>query len=100
MTVIIAEAGSNHNGSKDQAIELVHIAKRAGADYCKFQFINPDGLYLPVMPTSDTSKHTVSDVYKQRCQEVLSDSQWQEIWHACKEVNIGVTASVFDEAGV
>jgi N,N'-diacetyllegionaminate synthase len=39
MTIIIAEAGSNHNGSKDQAIELVQIAKRAGADYCKFQFI-------------------------------------------------------------
>jgi N,N'-diacetyllegionaminate synthase len=100
MSIVIAEAGSNHNGSVSQAIELVHIAKRAGADYCKFQFINPDGLYLPVMLTSDTKEYALSDVYKQRCKEVLSNSQWSEIWNACKEVNIGVTASVFDVRGV
>ena len=100
MTIVIAEAGSNHNGSKDQAIELVNIAKRAGADYCKFQFINPEGLYLPVMSTSNNKENNVSDVFKQRSNEVLSSSQWREIWNACKESKIGVTASVFDKAGI
>ena len=36
-TVIIAEAGVNHNGSIDLAKQLVDVAKDAGADYVKFQ---------------------------------------------------------------
>lgn len=36
-TIIIAEAGVNHNGSIDTAIEMVHKAAEAGADYIKFQ---------------------------------------------------------------
>ena len=44
---IIAEAGSNHNGSKQTAKKLIDIAKFAGASSIKFQFIFPEGLYLP-----------------------------------------------------
>ncbi len=36
-TIIIAEAGVNHNGSLDLARKLVDIAVEAGADYVKFQ---------------------------------------------------------------
>lgn len=35
--LIIAEAGVNHNGSLESAIELVKVAKDAGADVIKFQ---------------------------------------------------------------
>ena len=35
--VIIAEAGVNHNGSFEMACRLADEAKRAGADYVKFQ---------------------------------------------------------------
>ena len=38
---IIAEIGVNHNGSYDQAIDLIHIAHDAGADAVKFQCFNP-----------------------------------------------------------
>ena len=36
-TIIIAEAGVNHNGSLKMAKQLVDVAKNAGADYVKFQ---------------------------------------------------------------
>ena len=37
MTLIIAEAGVNHNGQEDLAIKLIEVAKEAGADIVKFQ---------------------------------------------------------------
>ena len=36
-TIIIAEAGVNHDGKLHKALKLVDIAKKAGADYVKFQ---------------------------------------------------------------
>jgi sialic acid synthase SpsE len=35
--LIIAEAGINHNGELSKALEMVRVAKRAGADVIKFQ---------------------------------------------------------------
>ena len=39
-TLIIAEAGINHNGNISQAFKLIKIAKISGADYVKFQIFN------------------------------------------------------------
>ena len=39
--IIIAEAGVNHNGSLELAKKLVDEAKKAGADYVKFQTSTP-----------------------------------------------------------
>ena len=36
-TMIIAEAGVNHNGDLARALELVDVAADAGADWVKFQ---------------------------------------------------------------
>ena len=35
--LIIAEAGVNHNGDIESAIELIKVASWAGADFIKFQ---------------------------------------------------------------
>lgn len=41
---IIAEAGVNHNGSLDMALQLVKVAAEAGADAVKFQTFSADAL--------------------------------------------------------
>ena len=42
---IIAEIGSNHDGNKDQALELIRETAKAGADAVKFQFFKAESLY-------------------------------------------------------
>ena len=45
-TIIIAEAGVNHNGSLDMAKQLINVASEAGADYVKFQTFIPDEIVI------------------------------------------------------
>ena len=47
-TFIIAEAGVNHNGSLNQAKELVDVAKDSGADIVKFQTFKSNNLVTKV----------------------------------------------------
>ena len=39
-TYVIAEAGVNHNGILDKALEMVKVASDSGADAIKFQSFN------------------------------------------------------------
>jgi sialic acid synthase SpsE len=95
---IIAEAGSNHNGSADRAIALVDLAKRAGADSIKFQFIFADGLYLPAY--FDGGDYVDNSVYHARKAEELPRWEWERIWAHAESHGIDVSASVFDSRGV
>ena len=45
-TIIIAEAGVNHNGNIYLAKKLIDVASKAGADYVKFQTFDVDHLIL------------------------------------------------------
>jgi len=49
-TLIIAEAGVNHNGSLDRAIVLVDVAADAGADIVKFQTFRAEALASAAAP--------------------------------------------------
>ena len=43
-TLIIAEAGVNHNGDLNLSMQLVETAAKSGADIIKFQTFNSDKL--------------------------------------------------------
>ena len=43
-TIVIAEAGVNHNGKLKNAKKLIDAASAAGADYVKFQWYKTDNL--------------------------------------------------------
>ena len=43
-TMVIAEAGVNHNGDLGQAKKLIEVAAKSGADFVKFQTFNADRL--------------------------------------------------------
>jgi N,N'-diacetyllegionaminate synthase len=46
-TLIIAEAGVNHNGDINLARELIDVAAEAGADFVKFQTFTADAISTP-----------------------------------------------------
>jgi N-acetylneuraminate synthase len=46
MTLVIAEAGVNHNGDPKIALELIDAAKKAGADVVKFQTFKTENLVI------------------------------------------------------
>jgi len=50
---IIAEAGVNHNGNIDLAIDLIHAAKKAGADCVKFQTYKTEEIVTIKAPKAD-----------------------------------------------
>jgi len=53
-TIIIAEAGVNHNGSIDTAKKMIDVAAKAGADFVKFQTFSTEAL---VTRTAEKAKY-------------------------------------------
>lgn len=95
---IIAEAGSNHNGCLEMAKSLVRAAKDSNATSVKFQFIFPEGLYVPFF--YENGSHLENQVFAVRKKELLSAEEWSTVWGYAGKLGVGISASVFCERGV
>ena len=62
-TIIIAEAGVNHNGDLKKALKMVNIAARANADFIKFQTFIPENLAQSKLGLAKYPKKT-SEIFK------------------------------------
>jgi len=91
---IIAEAGSNHNGSFEQAKKLIDAAVEAGADAVKFQIFKAENLYSKYTPEFSYLKG--ENVYE-LIKNIETPREWiKELIKHCKGKNIDFLASAFD----
>lgn len=97
--IIIAEAGVNHNGSLERAKEMVYAAKKAGADYVKFQTAVPELVISSIAPKAEYQKETTGNDQSQleMCKAIhLPLSDYSTLKELCKEVGIGFMSTPFD----
>ncbi len=91
---IIAEAGSNHNGSLEQAKKLIDVAAEAKADAVKFQIFKAENLYSKYTPGFSYLKG--QNIYE-LIKSVETPREWiKELVGYCKGKNINFLASPFD----
>lgn len=98
-TFFIAEAGVNHNGCFDTAIELIRVAASAGADAVKFQTFRAASLAAKEAPKV---KYQIETTSKDESQyEMLERLELPEAWHAplieeCNLLGIEFMTTAFD----
>ena len=97
--IIIAEAGVNHNGNYDLAVKMIHEAKRAGADYVKFQTAVPELVISTFAPEAEYQKETTGADESQldMCRAIhLPLTDYVKLAAICKEEGIGFMSTPFD----
>lgn len=98
-TLIIAEAGVNHNGNLDIAKKLVVAAKEAGADVVKFQTFNVDAITSKYAEMAQYQKDNIGKVKSQKemlAELTLSHSEFAELADFCKSLDIQFLSTPFD----
>lgn len=97
---IIAEAGVNHNGSEELALELVDGASRAGADAVKFQTFRAESLVTPGTEKAEYQKANTQpgDQFSMIRKLELSREAHQRIKSHCDALGIEFMSTPFDPA--
>jgi len=97
-TYIIAEIGSNFDGSLEQAKRLVDLAKEVEADAVKFQSFLPDKIIAKKGFESKTSFQATWEkpVYEVYCEATLPREWHQKIAEYCHKKDIHFFSSPYD----
>lgn len=98
-TIIIAEAGVNHNGSLDTALQLVHKGAEAGVDYVKFQTFKTENLVSASAPKAIYQKKNCGEEGNQfsmlKALE-LTDEEFCTLAEECRRCGVGFMSTPFD----
>lgn len=98
-TLIIAEAGVNHNGNLDKAKQLIDVAADAGADVVKFQTFNARRLVTDSAPKADYQNRTTDEAqsqYEMLRQLELSPEMHEALIRHCQVRGVGFFSTGFD----
>jgi N,N'-diacetyllegionaminate synthase len=98
-TLIIAEAGVNHNGDIDIAKKLIDVAAESGADFVKFQTFNADRLVTQSASKADYQKVTedvTESQYKMLKKLELTEAVHRELISHCAKRSISFFSTGFD----
>lgn len=97
----IADIGANHDGSIDRAIELIYLAKEAGADAAKFQNFQANKIVSKKGFDSMKGKLSHQSKWKKSVFEVYQDASISKDWtkilkDTCDKVAIDYFTSPYD----
>lgn len=99
-TFIIAEAGVNHNGSRELALKLIEAAAQSGADAIKFQTFKAEKLASKTLPQAAYQR--LAEGKERPQQEMLKDLELPYDWHAplqayAKQLGLIFLSTAFDQ---
>ncbi|MEY3085908.1 MAG: N,N-diacetyllegionaminic acid synthase [Bacteroidota bacterium] len=100
-TLIIAEAGVNHNGDLQMAKELIKVAAIAGADVVKFQTFSAEKLVSQSAQLAEYQERNMDDTADNQL-EMLKKIELPRTWHHelkkyADELGILFCSTPFDE---
>lgn len=101
--MIIAEAGVNHNGELQKALQLIDIAADAGADFVKFQTFSADKIVSQKAVMAEYQKTNLSkeDTQWNMLKKLEIPQDWYPILKAhCANRGIQFLSTGFDEEAI
>ena len=100
---IIAEAGINHNGSLNNALEMIQVAKEAKADAIKFQTAEPELVMTSYAEKANyqmqksEKKETQLDMIKKIH---LPQNAYKKLKNECDKIGIEFMSTAFDDVSI
>lgn len=98
-TVIIAEAGVNHNGDMGLAKKLIEVAAAAGVDYVKFQTFKAEKLVTKTAQRATYQDKNTGDgdsQFEMLKKLELNDEMHSQLIAYCQQKNIQFLSTAFD----
>jgi N,N'-diacetyllegionaminate synthase len=98
-TFVIAEAGVNHNGDENLALQLVDTAARCGADAVNFQTFSADKLVRPGAEKAEYQKRETGEGDQHGMLKALEMSKvlHSRLFERCAQLGIEFMSTPFDE---
>ena len=102
-TLIIAEAGVNHNGSIDRAKKMIDVAAEAGADFVKFQTFRANSLVTKQADKAEYQKGlpgTNETQFEMIKKLELDKKAHEKLIVCCKQKGIKFLSTAFDHGSI